>query len=234
MTFFCCTCYYPENYIYIHNDIKLYTGLYYTNTVPAVNVIIKGHNMAAADNQVSEPLSMDIKGKKRVISAAYGKCISLSVYIMAFVWLLYLWLYEYLVHVSIVRCILLTCNWAIEHTLRHGNTHTHHTVLDQQLPQFSALEDMKCRARGSLEFYLSHAIKRPSRRKHINTRPTCLMGSSIKVKETAGDITTGGHGSGTTMAEQLRPLMHTQKVQPIAKMLPPCTCVRKLTHALRS
>ena len=69
------------------------------------------------------------------------------------------------------------------HTHTHTHTHCHTcTVLDQQLPQFRALEDMKSRANGSLDFYLSHAIEKPSRRKLINTRPTCLTGSSMKVK----------------------------------------------------
>lgn len=80
---------------------------------------------------------------------------------------------------------------SLKHTFTHSLSHTHtlilsntliHTVLDQQLPQFRALEDMKTRANGSLDFYLSHAIKKPSRRKLINTHPTSLTGSSIKVK----------------------------------------------------
>lgn len=82
---------------------------------------------------------------------------------------------------SISQTHIHTLSLSLTHTLILSNTLIH-TVLDQQLPQFRALEDMKTRANGSLDFYLSHAIKKPSRRKLINTHPTSLTGSSIKVK----------------------------------------------------
>ena len=68
-------------------------------------------------------------------------------------------------------------------SLSHSHTHTPCClVLDQQLPQYRALDDMKCRANGSMDLYLSHTMRKPSRRKLVNTRPTSLTGCSVKVK----------------------------------------------------
>ena len=133
-------------------------------TVPVVGVLMDTIDEQATEGITlpiitSEPLNMDVKGTKRRLSTSYGN--------------------------------------AFDHTPTPTHEHTHpptpipkythtpphtHTVLDQHLTEYEAIEDMKARTLASKERYISQSVPRPSRRKLVQTRQPSLSGCSPLVK----------------------------------------------------
>ena len=79
---FLCQCVYIECMLSLLSCAHSCINYYYA-AVPAVNILgdhVTTERTNVSHDQIPEPLSMDIKGKKRVISAAYGINIKVTNY----------------------------------------------------------------------------------------------------------------------------------------------------------